>query len=587
MAGRKLTTPGLRFPDRLHGWYVDTAPEGATDILHDLRQRVDLIKNLSDDGQANEPPTGHRLSFVIEVATNDVQAVTSDPSLPMSATGTVTVDGGEFQVTRGEFHLMIDPHDGTNDRFMRYELDYTHSGTRRRVDGVKLLTKGGLGQAWHDTTTLYVLIVEGENYDEVAGYGVMRVAFADFLHLLVGLEVTNAPPAARPAVVEGFVRTFAEQIWIDYGHFILRAARPHAIVGSRQRRLLDAPSPVTYAYETRDDKTLRLTRYHAGDRGPVVLTHGMGANPYTFTTDLIKRNLVEYLCENDFDVWVQEWRGSTQLSTRYEPFTADEVALFDHPAAEAKVREVVGSDDRRLHWIGHCVGAITVTMAALRGWITPASVVCSQVAAHPIGTLLMELKARINAPGLLRDLGLARVTTDSFAGEGLPNRLLDQALRLYPIEPEERRNCHNPVCYRLAFVYGSAIHHDAVNPKSHHHLWEFFGVANLEMLEHLGKMVRAGKLVNASGEDVYLGGIERLREVPITLLQGAKNLVFIFPSAKRTYMWLLDGLSSPQQANPYRYHEYPEHGHQDCFMGETAASDIFPDILKHLSRAGA
>jgi cholesterol oxidase len=464
---------------------------------------------------------------------------------------------------------------------MRYELDYIESGTRRRMDGLKLLTRSAPGQAWHDTTTLYIVILEGENYHDVAAYGVMRVAFADFLHLLIGLEVTNATPATRANLVEGFARTFAEQVWTDYGHFILRDARRHAIVGHRPRRFLDAPSPLTYPYKTEDGKTLRLTRYHAGEKGPVVLTHGMGANPYTFATDYIRPNLVEYLCEDNFDVWVQEWRGSTQLSTRYESFTADEVAQFDHPAAEAKIREVLGTHDRRLHWITHCVGSITVTMAALKGKITPASIVCSQVAAHPIGAPLMELKARVNAPGLLRDLGLVRVTTDSFAGEGLAGRLLDMVLRLYPIPIEEC--CKNPVCHRLAFVYGPAIHHKAVDRESHRHLWEFFGVANLEMLEHLGRMVRAGKLVNATGEDVYMDGIEHLRGIPITFLQGMKNHVFTFPSAKRTYMWLLEAL--PEEAGSYRYHEYPDHGHQDCFMGKNAPLDVFPDILGHLRRA--
>ena len=58
----------------------------------------------------------------------------------------------------------------------------------------------------------------------------------------------------------------------------------------------------------------RATR--AADAGPVLLVHGMGANPLTFLLDTVDVNMVEYLVHSGFDVWVQEWRGSTLLPTR-------------------------------------------------------------------------------------------------------------------------------------------------------------------------------------------------------------------------------------------------------------------------------
>jgi len=219
-------------------------------------------------------------------------------------------------------------------------------------------------------------------------------------------------------------------------------------------------------------------------------------------------------------------------------------------------------------------------MATLAGTTSPASLLCSQVGAHPIGPEIMKLKVRINAAGLLRAAHIKRLTSDTFTRESLGQRAFDALLRFYPIPKDER--CDQQVCRRLAFVYGIAVHHAAVNDETHVNLHELFGTANLEMLQQLAAMAGAERLVAADHADAYLPHLERL-QLPITFLHGAHNLVWVPESTLRTYD-LLVGEFGPEH---YRRIVFDDHGHQDTIMGEHAVDDAFPAIVEHLDRAGA
>ena len=172
------------------------------------------------------------------------------------------------------------------------------------------------------------------------------------------------------------------------------------------------------------------------------------------------------------------------------------------------------------------------------------------------------------------------MTTDSYDDESLGQKSFDVLLRFYPIPKDER--CDQAVCRRLAFIYGIVVHHSAVNSETHVNLHELFGMANLEMLQQLAAMAGAERLVAADGSDAYLPHLDRL-ELPITFLHGAHNLVWVPESTKRTYDVLV-GQFGPQQ---YERIVFPDHGHQDTFMGERAVDDAFPAMLEHLEQRGS
>jgi cholesterol oxidase len=565
--------PGLRFSEHLSGyWSRVTADDGAD--AHDLEQYLEAF----EAGEAAK----QALSFVLTITTDDVAAVEARPERALDAVGTVsapelspeplTVQGGTFQfkVSSG----------GGPDCLMRYRLPLVAvDGSRYFLDGFKTLKPGDFTDLWPDSTTLYVTLRKVAADGAVVGRGVLRISPGDFARQLTTLQVTGPVSALeRLRLLGRFGRFFAGALLDDYGRVLHRITSFDPSAPPRRRRPLDVPGGKVFPYTTADGVELRLTRYQGGSRGPVVLSHGMGANPLTFTLDTIEPNLLEFLVGHGFDVWVQEWRGSTLLRAARSLFDADQVADHDHPAAADVVRRETGRAD--LHWVTHCVGSITSLMATMAGTIAPASLLCSQVGAHPVAARLTRIKIHLDLGKLLWGFGVRYLTTDSYLGESLGAQVTDQLLRLYPVPHAER--CTSAVCRRLAFIYGIAVHHPAVDARTHDILHELFGVTNLDMMNHLARCAEGRKLVGAKGEDRYLPRLDRL-QIPITFLHGAANLVWLPESTESTFALLTKEFG----ADLYRRVVFDSHGHQDTLMGAESDRDAFPAVLEHLERANA
>ena len=567
--------PGLRFSERMSGWFG----LGDGGVAEPTLMDVDAYHEAAAAGEA----AGSRLTFVLTLATDDAHAVIKHIDAPMTATGTVAAPAlspEPLTVRGGRFNLFVRDATDSAVQHMWYRLPLEAvDGTRYSFVGFKTIQPSAAINVWADTTTLYVTVRRDDEQGPVVGRGVLRIAPADFAAQL-GTMSTTGPvgQVERLRILAQFGERFAGALVHDYGHVIERPSQLRRHAPPRQHRPLRVPPPSVHAYSSLDGLNLRLTRYAGGSRGPVVISHGQGANPLTFTTDTIDTNCVEYLVAHDFDVWVQEWRGSTLLPTSRAQSDADEVARYDHPAAEHYVRTATGRHD--LHWVSHCVGSLTTTMATLAGTMTPASLLLSSVAMHPIGPTMTRLKAGFDAPGLLRRIGVHSMTTDAYDEESPGARALDQLLRLYPIPEGER--CDQAVCRRLAFIYGNAIHHSAVDESTHVALHELFGITNIRMMQHLGRCARAERIVAATGADVYMRRLEWL-QMPITFLHGVHNLVWVPAATARSYDLLVREFGP---AN-YRRVVLPEHGHQDTFVGHRSVDDVFPEVLAHLERAGA
>ena len=570
--GAPATGAGLEFTERMAGWWSpDCRGPGA-----DRDEFLDAARA----GQAR----GGSLAFELTISTDDARSVTTALDTPMSAVGTVeapalsddslTVDGGVFRLLAAD-----DPTDPSV-RHMRYELPLvTTEGRRYHLSGYKIVQPGDVSDLWPDTTTLYVTVRHDGPEGDVAGLGVLRIEPGDFARQLLTMKITGpVGEADRLVLLERFGRAFGGALFRDYGTLLHRSVPIVRGAPARHRRPLDVPPARVHPYKTDDGAQLRLTRYRGGHRGPVVLVHGMGANPLTYSLDTIRPNLLEYLVGHGFDVWLQEWRGSTLLPAAHRNFTADQVARFDHPAAEQVVRAVTGRTD--VHWVTHCVGSITWMMATLGGTVRPASLLCSQVGAHPIGPRMTRLKVRLHAADALRAAGIRFLTTDSYDDEARSARAFDQALRLYPVPRVER--CKEAVCRRLAFIYGIAVHHPAVDDTTHATLHELFGVTNLTMMDHLAHCAGAGRIIAADGSDAYLPHLHRLR-LPVTFLHGRHNLVWVPESTARTHAVLEESLG-PGFSQRF---VFDGHGHQDTLMGADSAGTVFPTVLAHLARSGA
>ena len=162
-----------------------------------------------------------------------------------------------------------------------------------------------------------------------------------------------------------------------------------------------------------------------------MLIHGAGVSSRIFSTDLIETNLLEYLFANGYDVWLFDFRVSIELPSAALPSTADDVAKLDHFSAVAEVRRLTGRDTIQI--VAHCYGATTFTMALLAGITNVRSVVLSQVSTHLFVEPLGKIKAGLHLPGALEALGVRTMTAYRDTHANWRQRLLDDALRFYPI----------------------------------------------------------------------------------------------------------------------------------------------------------
>lgn len=564
--------PGLHFTERMVGhWSPDRRDDAGDLAAYEIAARA---------GGADR----RTMAFELTMTTDDLRATVGDLARPMTAVGTVAIGGLSDQpllVEGGSFQLLA-PDDELDDtvRHMWYRLPLrTVDGRRLHFAGFKVVAPGALDEVWPATTTLYVTLRRDGPDGPVEGRGVLRIRPADFARQLRTFQVSGpAHELERLRLEAAFGRAFAGALYEHYGSVVDRTMPFRSGAPPRRRRSLDLPRPQEVSYPTADGVPLRLTRYRGGDKGPVLLAHGMGANPGTLLLDTVHTNLTEYLVAHGYDVWVQEWRASTLLPSALTQFTADTVAAMDHPAAAAAVQAETGRSD--LHVVAHCVGSITWVMAVLSGSVHPASILCSSVATHPVGPTITRLKVGLRLGELLKRSGVGFLTSDAFTGESPGARLVDRLLRAYPVPREER--CHEAVCRRLAFIYGIAAHHANLNEPTHVTMHELFGPTNMTMMDHLSVMARHQQLVAADGTDRYLPHLDRLA-MPVTLVSGERNLVWVPRSTELSE----EALTAAGGGGSVRRVVLPDYGHQDVFIGARAAADAYPVMLDHLHRANA
>ena len=75
-------------------------------------------------------------------------------------------------------------------------------------------------------------------------------------------------------------------------------------------------------------------------RGPVMLVHGSGVRAEIFRPP-VERSFVDVLLDDGWDVWLLNWRASIDFDP--VPWTLDDAAAYDHPAAVRYVLEATGA----------------------------------------------------------------------------------------------------------------------------------------------------------------------------------------------------------------------------------------------------
>jgi len=315
-----------------------------------------------------------------------------------------------------------------------------------------------------------------------------------------------------------------------------------------------------------------LTRYQGGPKGPVMLSPGYGTSSLAFLIDTVDTNLPEFLYANGYDVWLLDYRASPALPSARTQFTLDDVAIRDYPAAVAQVRSVTGAPDIQI--MAHCVGSLTFLMSMMSGKLEGIrSAVCSQVGFYPTTSPENQLKAAFDIGTFFKNVGIDTLTTDfnpSNWGDVIEDGLLKLGAAIGP-------PCNSAVCRRIWLIYGEVYGHDPLNEATHEAIHEMFGIADITTFKHLLTMVRAGQVVDANGNDVYLPNIQRLK-IPLTFLQAMNNHLFLPQGTDRSFQLLV----AKNGADGYQRILVPNYNHMDCFVGKNAAQDIYPVILAKL-----
>lgn len=570
--GSKPATPlapkkvGIQFTETMTGYFSTEEKED--------------YQGAADKGKAGGSP----FEFTLTVISKDLDAMLSDENHEAAMFGTVAapaLSDEVLTVNGGIFNLFVRDDENVDTKKMIYRMLITaQDGKATYFEGFKSIHDDPGLDLWSDTTTLYITLYEGRDATApVLGKGILKILPLDFAKQMTTMKVNHAKDTAeRLKYLSKFGTFFAGSLFNTYGAVLTGLNYLNPDAAPRKKRALRAPAPEVHDFKTEDDVNLRLTRYPAGTRGPVILAHGLGVSSRIFSTDTIDTNLLEYLCANRFDVWLLDFRVSIELPAAGKQSTGDEIAQYDFPAAVETVRKITGADTVQM--VVHCYGAATWTMSMLGGHLKHVrSAVVSQISTHAKASLANKIKSGLYLPKFLEKLGVDSLTSYVDENSDWNKKLIDQALKLYPIQMEEQ--CQNPVCRRVTFLYGQLYEHDQINDVMHRNMHELFTLANITAFEQLALIFRKGHLVDADGREKYLPHLERMA-IPITFISGAENDCYLPESTEITYKLL-------QEKNGktlYKRHLIPNYGHIDCMFGKHAVRDVYPHILDGLHEEG-
>lgn len=309
-------------------------------------------------------------------------------------------------------------------------------------------------------------------------------------------------------------------------------------------------------------------------KGPVLLVHGAGVRANIFRAPT-RRSFVEHLVAAGYDVWLENWRASIDLSPN--PWTLDQAALYDHPAAVGTVVRETGWDEIKA--VVHCQGSTSFMMSAAAGLVPEVrTIVSNAVSFHTVVPPFSRFKLRL-VP-LLRRL---TEHLDPSWGDNAPTpfaKLVSLFVEL------THRECRNAVCRQVSVTYGSGFpalwSHENLNAETHDWLRREFGHVPLTFFAQMAECVRRGHLVAVEGRPGLPSDLTAqapATDARVALFAGADNLCFLPESQRRSYEWL-DAL----RPGYHSLHIIPGYGHLDVFMGRNAAQDTYPLLLSELDR---
>jgi alpha/beta hydrolase family protein len=320
---------------------------------------------------------------------------------------------------------------------------------------------------------------------------------------------------------------------------------------------------------------VHITGRDAPTRGPVLLAAGAGVRGEIFRPPL-PRTLIDALLDEGWDVWLFNWRGSMDLPA--VPWTLDQAAAYDHPAAVQAVLNATGADTVKA--IVHCAGSATFSMSAAAGLVPQVDTVISNgVSLFPVVPPWSKFKIQRVAPLTAK---MTPYISPAWGNrtEGWGSKAVTTFVRA--THPE----CDNTVCRMVSFTFGSGFpalwSHANLDRRTHEWLRGEFGPVPMSFFRQMAKSVRAGHIVPDSplpGLPASYVAQEPATDARFVFFAGTQNRCFLPESQQHAYDFFAH--HRPGRDSLYRIRGY---GHLDIFFGKHAATDVHPLILEELAR---
>lgn len=311
-------------------------------------------------------------------------------------------------------------------------------------------------------------------------------------------------------------------------------------------------------------------------KGPVLLVHGAGVRANIFRAPT-GQNIVSFLIDNGYDVWLENWRASIDLQPN--PWTLDQAAVYDHPVAVRIIKELTGAGEIKA--VIHCQGSTSFTMAAVAGLLPQVkTIVSNAVSLHTDVPDFSAFKIKYALP-LIKSGAEYLNPQWGLHAPTLTARVIDFIVQ------STHHECNNPVCKEVSFTYGSGRpalwRHENLSNATHEWLKQEFAKVPLTFFEQMKRCIEHGHLISVEGKKELPADF--LAQPPQTgarfaFFAGEQNLCFLPVSQVRTYKYF-----DSQRPNYHSLHTLPGYSHLDVFMGSHAARDVFPLMLAELNKS--
>ena len=297
--------------------------------------------------------------------------------------------------------------------------------------------------------------------------------------------------------------------------------------------------------------------------------------------------MVQYLLDNEFtDVFAVDYRMSNRhgYNLHRNRFNMDDIAMYDFPAALAKIRDLVGPS-RRIHVICHCLGSVSFMMSLFGKTVDGiTSVIANSVALTPRVPTWSRIKLNIAPIAADYILGIEYLNPWWRREQGWSmGQVMAWLVSFF------HRECNVPACHMLSFMWGAgapALYmHENLHDVTHRRGGDLYGGVSLNYFRHVLKMVKADNTAvkfapnnpkyNCLPDNYfkYAGEIE----TPVLFMTGEVNNVF-----RDSNIVCYERLNAIAPGR-HQLHVFPNYGHQDVFMGKNVATDIFPRLLEFLN----